>query len=131
MKKKLAALLTKWAMKLNPEAAISAVVPIYEHYEAKAIGIGHEITKNELRKFKRENNEKSSRKALRMLIDETIKHNLSGIFNTAKDIVEVSVYRQGESTIVESRLNVYVKKADQDTEPEPEAETGGGESPMP
>ena len=123
MKKKLAALFTKWAMKLNPEAAIQAVVPIYENYEAKAIGIGRELTKNDLRKFKKESGEKSSRKAMRMLIDETIRHNLSSIFNTAKDIVEVSVYKRGESTIVESRLNVYVKKADQ--------ETGGGESPMP
>ena len=119
MKKKLAALFTKWAMKLNPEAAIQAVVPIYENYEAKAIGIGRELTKNDLRKFKKESGEKSSRKAMRMLIDETIKHNLSGIFNTAKDIVEVSVYQKGDSTVVECRLNVYVKKADQpETEPD-------------
>lgn len=131
MRKKLAALLTRWAMRLNPEAAVEAVVPTYEHYEAKAIGIGREITKNDLRKFKKSSGEKSSRKALRMLIDETIKHNSANIIGTVNGLglVEAKVYRRGESTIVESKLNVYVKKTDSETENA--AETGGGESPMP
>ena len=63
MKKKLAAMLTKMALRLNPDAAVQAVVPVYEEYEAKAIGVGREITKNDIRKFKRETGEKSTRKA--------------------------------------------------------------------
>lgn len=116
MKKKLAALLTKWALKLNPEAAIEAVVPVYENYEAKTIGIGREITKNDIRKFKKETGEKSTRKATKMLVDKVRKSNLDNIFNTAVNIVEEKIYCKGDSTIVESRLNVYVKKADQTEE---------------
>ncbi|MBQ8969180.1 MAG: hypothetical protein IJ064_05565 [Bacteroidaceae bacterium] len=110
MRKRLAALLTRWAMKINPEATITAVVPQYEHYEANAIGTAQELTKNDLRKFKQKTGEKSSRKAMRSLIDETIRQQASRILNTANGIIEVSVYKRGESTVVESRLNVYVKK---------------------
>ena len=116
MKKKLAALLTKWALKLNPEAAIEAVVPVYENYEAKTIGIGREITKSDIRKFKKETGEKSTRKATKILVDKVRKSNLDNIFNTAVNIVEEKIYGKGDSTIVESRLNVYVKKADQTEE---------------
>lgn len=121
MKKKLATILTKWAMKLNPEATITAVVPNYEHYEATAIGTAQELTKNDLRKFKQTNGEKSSRKAMRQLIDDTIKAQASRILNTAHGIIEVSTYKRGDSTVVESRLNVYVRK-------EEPAEENGGES---
>ena len=113
MKKKLAALLTKWALKLNPEAAIEAVVPVYENYEAKSLGIGREITKNDIRKFKKETGEKSTRKATVKLVEKVRKSNLDSIINAAVDIVEEKIYSKGGSTIVESRLNVYVKKADQ------------------
>lgn len=110
MRKKLATIFTKWAMRLNPEATITAVVPQYENYEATAIGSANELTKNDLRKFKQKNGEKSSRKAMRQLIDNTIKEQANKILNTALGIIEVSVYKRGESTIVESRLNVYVRK---------------------
>lgn len=128
MKKKLASLLVKWAMKLNPEATITAAVPTYMDYEAKSIGIGQELTKNDLRKFKQNNGEKSSRKAIKALIDETIKQHARRIADTAKGIIEVSVYKRGDSTFVESRLNVYVKKADNAEEPaEDGTESEGGE----
>lgn len=121
MRKKIATLLTKLAMRLNPEATITAVVPTYENYEASAIGAAQELTKNDLRKFKQNNGEKSSRKAMRQLIDETIKAQASRILNTAHGIIEVSTYKRGDSTVVESRLNVYVRK-------EESAEENGGES---
>ena len=124
MKKRLARLFTKWAIKLNPEAATEAVVPIYEHYEARAIGVGHELTKNDLRKFKQANSEKSSKKAMRQLIDHTIKRQAGMILDTAKGIIEVSTYKRGESVIVESRLNVYVKA---ESEPAESAEGSGAE----
>lgn len=126
MKKKLAAMLTKWALRLNPEAAVEAVVPVYENYEATAVGVAQELTKNDLRKFKQKNGEKSSRKALKALVDDTIKMQANRILNTAHGIIEVSVYRKGESTVVESRLNVYVKKAP--TEANEPTEEAAGES---
>ena len=110
--KKLATLLTKWAMKLNPEATITAVVPTYENYEASAIGAAQELTKSDLRKFKNMTGEKSSRKAMRQWIDKTIDSQARRILNTAHGLIEVSVYKEGGNTIVESRLNVYVKKTD-------------------
>ena len=113
MKKRLAATLTRLALKLNPEAAVEAVVPVYEDYEAKSIGIGREITKNDICKFKKETGEKSTRKATRQLVDKVRKSNLENIFNTAAGIVEERIYGKGDSTIVESRLNVYVKKTAQ------------------
>ena len=116
MKKRLARLLTKWAIRLNPEAATEAVVPIYEHYEATAIGAAQELTKNDLRKFKQNNGEKSSRKAMRKLIDETVDAQAKRILHTAHGIIEVSTYKRGDSTVVESRLNVYVRKNEEDTE---------------
>jgi hypothetical protein len=124
MKKKLATTLTKWALKLNPEAAVEAVVPVYENYEATAIGVAQEITKNDLRKYKRESGEKSSRKAIKQVVDDTIRSQANRILNTAHGIIEVSVYKKGDSTVVESRLNVYVKKGDS----EPEGAEDAGES---
>lgn len=118
MKKRFASLLTKWAMKLNPEAAITAVVPQYENYEARAIGAADELTKNDLRKFKQKNGEKSSRKAMRKMIDATIKGQVNRILSAAHGIIEVSVYKKGESTVVESRLNVYVRKEEGSETPE-------------
>lgn len=112
MKKKLAAMLTKMALRLNPDAAVQAVVPVYEEYEAKAIGVGGEITKNDIRKFKRETGEKSTRKATKLLVDKTRKSNLDSIFATASGIIEEKIYKKEDSIIVESRLNVYVKKED-------------------
>lgn len=128
MKKKLASLLTRWAMKLNPEATITAVVPQYEHYEATAIGAAQELTKNDLRKFKQKNGEKSSRKAMRQLIDDTIKAQSSRILNTALGIIEVSTYRKGENTVVESRLNVYVRKDEESESKEESGATASRES---
>ncbi len=122
MRKKIATLLTKLAMRLNPEATITAVVPTYENYEASAIGAAQELTKNDLRKFKQNNGEKSSRKAMRQLIDETIKAQANRILHTAHGIIEVSVYKKGDSTVVESRLNVYVKKTDNPEEGRDEAD---------
>ena len=124
MKKKLAAKLVKLAMRLNPEAAIQAVVPVYENYEAKAIGVAQELTKNDLRKFKQKSGEKSSRKAIRQLIDETIRSQANRILNTAAGIIEVSTYRKGDATVVESRLNVYVQTKDS----EQTADEAAGES---
>ena len=128
MKKKLASRLVKLAMRLNPEAAVEAVVPVYENYEAKAIGVAQELTKNDLRKFKQKNNEKSSRKAMRQLVDETIKAQASRILNTALGIIEVSTYRKGDSTVVESRLNVYVRQDTNEAEASSEDAGEGRES---
>ena len=111
MKKKLAAILTRLALRLNPEAAIESVVPVYEHYEAKSIGVGREITKADIRKYKQETGEKSTRKAKRKLVDKVRKINIDTIFNTARGVVDEKIYSKGDSVIVESRLNVYVKKA--------------------
>lgn len=112
MKKRLSRLLAKWALRLNPEAAVEAAVPVYENYEAKAIGLAQEITKSDLRKFKQQKGEKSGRRALRQLVDKTVKEQASRILNTARGFVEVSVYKRGDCTVVESRLNVYIREAD-------------------
>lgn len=109
MRKKLAAIMVKMAIKLHPEAATEAIVPIYENYEAKTIGVAQELTKNDLRKFKMSNNVKSSRVAMRQLVGETVRKNVSRVLETAKEIIEISTYKRGDSMIVETRLNVYVK----------------------
>lgn len=116
MKKKIASMLVKWAMKLNPDAAVQSVVPVYEEYDAKAIGIGREITKNDIKHFKRDTGEKSTLKAVAELVKKVKSDNLKRILDTASGIVEETVYRKGEHTVVESRLNVYVKKAYQGSE---------------
>ena len=112
MKKRLAAMLTKLALRLNPEAATEAVVPVYEDYDAKTIGICREITKSDIRKFKQEVGEKSTRKAARKIVDKVRKCNIDSIFNKAVGIVDEKIYSKGDTIIVESRLNVYVKKSD-------------------
>ena len=110
MKKKLASLLVKLAIMLNPEAAESAVIPETKEYEASAIGTAWAVTDKDIRQFRNKKHIRGIGKARKKLIDAKVLEQHNAILKKADELIFSRVYNQGKDIIVESRLNVYVPK---------------------
>lgn len=110
MRKKLASLFVKLAIRLNPEAAETAVVPEAKEYEASSIGAAWAVTNNEVRQFRNKKHIRGFGKARKKLIDAKVLEQHNAILKKADELIFSRVYNQGKDTIVESRLNVYVPK---------------------
>ena len=108
MKKRIASLLIRLAETLDPLAPEKRVRAI-EGYEPKQIGCAWSVTSNDIRRFKRETGEKSTRKVMPKLIEKFLSEQRKAIINEAERMIETRVYKDSGQTIVESRLNVYAQ----------------------
>lgn len=114
MKKKIASILFKFANLLDPLDSVLKA-PLIKEYDAKQIAIGYEITKKDVKDFGLKHCESSVRNARKHLIEETEACVIKSILATARDLIAVSSYKDGDRIIVEGRLNVYVPQKDQHT----------------
>ena len=105
---KIALLLVWLAKKIHPQP--SSQIESVEGYLARRIGGAVGVCKKDVKRYKLDHDIKSSKRAKAGLLKEVTYGNYKAIFAKAKELTEVDVYRDGEYTIVESRLNVYVPK---------------------
>lgn len=113
IRNKLAMFLCFIAEKLCTEPR-KVIIPPSDEYVAKQAVVAVSICKKDIKKYKYKNCIKSHRKAKAGLIEEVKSCNVKAIFETVKDLIEVRLYRDGEYTVVDSRLNVYVPKEETD-----------------
>ena len=108
MRKKIASLLIKLADKLDPLAPEKRVRPLVG-YEPKQIGCAWPVTSNDIRRFKKDIDEKSTRKAMPKLIDKFQSEQRKAILREADKMIEFRTYKEDGQVIVETRLNVYAQ----------------------
>ena len=112
MRKKIASILTRLAVWLNPEAAHEAVIPVFKNYEASAIGTAWAITIGDIKKFQRKKKLRSFGKARKQLISQNVAKQHEAILDKANDLIYSRVYNDGKDIVIESRLNVYAPTKD-------------------
>lgn len=113
IRNKLAMFLCFIAEKLCTEPR-KVIIPPVDEYIAKQAAVAVGICKKDIKKYKHKNGIKSYRKAKACLILEIKSGNVKSIFETVKDLIEVRLYRDGEYTVVDSRLNVYAPEEETD-----------------
>lgn len=116
MKKEIAGMLVKLASKIYEEAP-TLQVPNVENYVAKKVAIATSFGKKDVKRYKSLSSTKlSSRGARKLIIRDLKKDTINSILKRAVDLIEINVYGSGEETIVEGKLNVYVRKEDEEVE---------------
>ena len=108
---KIAMFLIWLSRKIHPQPTRIEIEPV-EAMVAKQVGLAVGLSKKDVRRYKIDHDLKSSRKAKAGLVKETIEINETAIFDKVKELIEVEVFKDGEYTVVDSRLNVYVPKED-------------------
>lgn len=78
-------------------------------YEPKQIAFATAYTKGDVRR-KCKVEKISRRKAVKGIEDDCKAHNMKCVFGTAKRLLQHKVFKDGEDFVVETRLNVYVRK---------------------
>lgn len=111
MKKKLATWLHRLASKICPSVDYTFDEEVL--YEPKICGIAYVITKKDIKNYKA--NSKfaipSTREALRELTKEKILKAKKSVFGTIENsIMEQRIYKKGNDTVVEVKVNCYVAK---------------------
>lgn len=111
MKKKLATWLHRLASKICP-----SVVHTFDEevlYEPKVCGKAYSIGKKEIKTFKKSSkfSEPSTREAIRELTKDALAKAKKDVFSTIESkIMEQRIYKNGNDTVVEVKVNCYVAK---------------------
>lgn len=109
MKKKIAIWLFKLARKIYPISV--TVFEQKEVYEPKICAKAYRIDKSCIRHYKRNNNIKTMREALRELKKETLAQAKKEVLSTIEaKVMKQRMYEKGGETIVEVKVNCYVSK---------------------
>lgn len=110
MRKKIANWLVRLAMKINPVQTI----PVFEKndvYQPKVCGSAYSISKKDIKAYKKDTGEKSTRAAVRALIRKGKAKAKHDIFDCIEACcLQERVYANGGDTVVEMKCNLYVPK---------------------
>lgn len=109
MRKMLANLLVRLARRIYPQKDFQLV----EGFEPKKLGIGYHITKNDVRKYRKDHPEYNShRKALDALIEDTKKEIGTNIFAGIykHNLIDYKINKTLYVADVRGTLNVYASK---------------------
>lgn len=110
MRKKIANWLVRLAVKINPVQTI----PVFEKndvYQPKMCGSAYSISKKDIKAYKKDTGEKSTRAAVRALIRKGKAKAKHDIFDCIEACcLQERVYANGGDTVVEMKCNLYVPK---------------------
>lgn len=113
MRKKIASWLVLLAVRINPQQT----VPVFEKeevYKPMTCGSAYSIGKKDIKAYKKDTGEKSTRAAMRALIKKAeakAKHDI--FYAIENNDLQKMVYTKDGDTVVELRCNLYVcKKSD-------------------
>lgn len=110
MRKKIANWLVRLAVKVNPVQTI----PVFEKNDVdkpKVCGSAYSISKKDIKEYKKDTGEKSTRAAVRALIrkaETKAKHDI--FYAIENNYLQKMVYTKDGDTVLELRCNLYVCK---------------------
>ena len=111
IKERISNLLLSAARKINPSSAeVVENIPEVVGYDSRKIGLAVTISKNELRKYKKENNV-SERDARREMIADAkseIRKYINGVISK-NSLIEYETKTEGRDIVVEGEMKIYIR----------------------